>query len=104
MEEEVVGLKEKVSDFVASSKVHEERCINYDITTTNKLNTMNEKVTTYFVSQVFKNICLKVLEVRQLVGVDALSKGLASFKLINEMKRNATIDDSGFMFTQNEQV
>ena len=44
MEEEVVGLKEKVSDFVASSKVHEERCINYDITTTNKLNTMNEKV------------------------------------------------------------
>ena len=44
MEEEVVGLKEKVSDFVASSKVHEERCINHDITTTNKLNTMNEKV------------------------------------------------------------
>ena len=47
---------------------------------------------------------VKVLEVRQLVGVDALSKGLASFKLINEMKRNATIDESGFMFTQNEQV
>ena len=48
MEEEVVGLKEKVSDFVASSKVHEERCINYDITTTNKLNTMNEKVNASF--------------------------------------------------------
>ena len=46
----------------------------------------------------------QVLEVRQLVGVDALSKGLASFKLINEMKRNATIDDSGFMLTQKEQV
>ena len=47
---------------------------------------------------------LQVLEVRQLVGVDALSKGLASFKLINEMKRNATIDESGFMLAQNEQV
>ena len=46
----------------------------------------------------------QVLEVRQLVGVDALSKGLASFKLINEMKRNATIDESGFMLAQNEQV
>ena len=104
MEEEVVGLKEKVSDFVASSKVHEERCINYDITTTNKLNTMNEKVDPSFMRSCDLFIFVQVLEVRQLVGVDALSKGLASFKLINEMKRNATIDESGFMLAQNEQV
>ena len=103
MEEEVVGLKEKVSDFAASSKVHEERCINYDITTTNKLNTMNEKVYTLPLWDLVIYLS-QVLEVRQLVGVDALSKGLASFKLINEMKRNATIDESGFMLAQNEQV
>merc|ERR1719277_1781758 len=86
MEEEMGSLKEKVSDFSAAHKVHEERCINDDITTTNKLNAMNERV----------------LEIRQLVGVDALSKGLASFKLINEMRRNAKIED-GFMVPLEEQ-
>ena len=44
MEEEMGSLKEKVSDFSAAHKVHEERCINDDITTTNKLNAMNERV------------------------------------------------------------
>ena len=39
----------------------------------------------------------KVLEIRQLVGVNALSKGLESFKIINEMKRNPIIDENGFM-------
>ena len=104
MEEEVGSLKEKISDFRAAHRVHEERCINDDIVTTNKINSMNEKV----------------LEIRQLVGVDALSKGvdadihfnkltkllfpgLASFKLINEMRRNATIDESGFMVPIDDQ-
>ena len=44
MEEEVGSLKEKISDFRAAHRVHEERCINDDIVTTNKINSMNEKV------------------------------------------------------------
>ena len=44
MEDEMDGLKEKVSDFSASHRVHEEKCINDDITTTNKLNSMNQRV------------------------------------------------------------
>ena len=44
MEDEMDGLKEKVSDFSASHRAHEEKCINDDITTTNKLNSMNQRV------------------------------------------------------------
>ena len=66
MEEDMGNLKEKVSDFRAAHRVHEERCINDDITTTNKIIAMNEKV----------------LEIRQLVGVDALSKGNQKTNLI----------------------
>ena len=80
MEDELGSLTEKVEDMSASHKIHEERCQSDDAITTYKLNAMNDKV----------------LEIRQLVGVNALSKGLASFKLINEMKRSAIIDN-GFM-------
>ena len=38
-------LKEKISDYSAASRVHEEKCVEDDITTTNKLNSMNDKVT-----------------------------------------------------------
>ena len=68
MEEEMGSLKEKISDFRAAHRVHEERCINDDIVTTNKINSMNEKV----------------LEIRQLVGVDALSKGVDTYFLTNK--------------------
>ena len=87
MEDEMGSLTEKVEDLSASYKVHEERCFNDDVITTNKLNAMNDKV----------------LEIRQLVGVNALSKGLASFKIINEMKRNAIIDENGFMVPLEDQ-
>ena len=87
MEGELGSLTEKVEDLSASHKVHEERCNNDDIITTNKLNSMNDKV----------------LEIRQLVGVTALSKGLASFKLINEMKRTSIIDENGFMVPLEDQ-
>ena len=87
MEDELGSLTEKVEDLSASHKVHEERCYNDDAITTNKLNAMNDKV----------------LEIRQLVGVNALSKGLASFKIINEMKRNAIIDENGFMVPLEDQ-
>ena len=60
------------------------------------------------------------MEIRQLVGVDALSKGkyqlyinlqlltvttvgIASFKLINEMRRKAVIDENGFMVPEEDQ-
>ena len=44
----------------------------------------------------------KVLEIRQLVGVTALSKGVASFKVISEMKRGSIIDQHGFMVPLDE--
>ena len=82
MEEEVVGLKEKVSDFVASSKVHEERCINYDITTTNKLNTMNEKVHPSFMrSCVLLFICHRFLRSANLLEWTHFQKGLQVLNL-----------------------
>ena len=87
MEDELGSLTEAGEDMSASHKVHEERCDSDDAVTTNKLNAMNDKV----------------LEIRQLVGVNALSKGLASFKIINEMKRNAIIDKNGFMVPLEDQ-
>ena len=58
MEDELVSLTEKVEDMSASHKIHEERCQSDDAITTNKFNATNEKV----------------LEIRPLVGVNALSK------------------------------
>ena len=87
MEEELGSLTEKVEDMTASHKVHEERCRNDDVITTNKMIAMNNKV----------------LEIRQLVGVNALSKGLASFKIINDLKRNSIIDSTGFMVLNHDQ-
>ena len=46
LEEELGDLKERISDYSAASRVHEEKCVEDDITTTNKLNSMNDKVTT----------------------------------------------------------
>ena len=87
MEDEIGNITEKVEDLSASHKVHEKRCDNDDVITTNKINAMNDKV----------------LEIRQLIGVNALSQGLASFKIINEMKRKAIIDENGFMVTIEDQ-
>ena len=79
-------MKEKVIDLSEAQIVHEARCSNDENITSSKLISMNDKV----------------LEIRQLVGVDALSKGLASLKLINDMRRNAYIDENGFMIHMDE--
>ena len=78
MEDEIGNLTEKVEDLSASHKVHEKRCNNDNVITTNKLNAMNDKD----------------LEIRQLTGVNASSQRLAN--LLNEMKRKAIIDENGF--------
>ena len=78
MEDEIGNITEKVEDLSASHKVHEKRCDNDNVITTNKLNAMNDKV----------------LEIRQLTGVNASSQRLAN--LLNEMKRKAIIDENGF--------
>ena len=75
-----MGLKEKVSDFVASSKVHEERCINYDITTTNKLNTMNGKVM-FHPSTFCKKFVSRFLKSANLLELMLFQKGLQVLNL-----------------------
>ena len=44
LEEEVVELKEKITDYSVANKRHEEICGNDDLITASKLNTMNDKV------------------------------------------------------------
>ena len=70
-------LKERISDYSAASSVHEEKCEEDGLTTANKLNSMNDKVTTddYNYCSRHNKIVLQILEIRQLAGVDALSKG-----------------------------
>ena len=46
LEEEMGDLKEKISDYSVASRLHEEKCLEDDLTTANKLNSMNDKVTT----------------------------------------------------------
>ena len=46
---------------------------------------------------------MQVLEIRQLIGANALSQGLASFKIINEMKRKTIIDENGFIVPSEDQ-
>ena len=49
LEEEMGDLKERISDYSAASRVHEEKCEEDDLTTANKLNSMNDKVTTVII-------------------------------------------------------
>ena len=44
LEEEVVELKEKITDYSVANRRHEEICGNDDLITASKLNTMNDKV------------------------------------------------------------
>ena len=44
LEEEMGGLKERISEYTIASERHEEVCGNDDIMTANKLNAMNDKV------------------------------------------------------------
>ena len=46
LEEEMGDLKESISDYSAASRVLEEKCLEDDLATANKLNSMNDKVTT----------------------------------------------------------
>ena len=75
LEEEMGDLKEKISDYSVASRLHEEQCLEDDLLTANKLNSMNDKVTTKLLLLNIPVIVLQILEIRQLVGVDALSKG-----------------------------
>ena len=79
-------LKEKISDYSVASRLHEEKCLEDDLLTANKLNSMNDKVTTIRIIIKYSRdikIVLQILEIRQLVGVDALSKG-KYYKLIKQ--------------------
>ena len=60
IESDIGGLEEKMSDLTQAQLVEWEKCSQDDTLTTNKVNTMFEKVQ----------------EVRQFVGYDALSKGM----------------------------
>ena len=71
-------LKESIADYSAASRFHEEKCLEDDLATANKLSSMNDKVTTddyHYSSLDNKIVLLQILEIRQLAGVDALSKG-----------------------------
>ena len=77
-------LKEKISDYSVASRLHEEQCLEDDLLTANKLSSMNDKVTTIRIIIKYSRdikIVRQILEIRQLVGVDALSKG-KYYKLI----------------------
>ena len=86
LEEEMGDLKEKISDYSVASRLHEEQCLEDDLLTANKLSSMNDKVTTIRIRIKYSRdnkIVLQILEIRQLVGVDALSKGKYSKLIIN---------------------
>ena len=46
LEEEMGDLKEKISDYSLASRLHGEKCLEDDLLTANRLNSMNDKVTT----------------------------------------------------------
>ena len=81
IEDDIGCLTEKVEDLTNAHDVHEKQCFHDNDTMQEKMASMQNKVT----------------EIRQLVGVNALSKGVATHKVISEMKRGSIIDHSGFM-------
>ena len=86
IEDDIGSLTEKVEDLSNAHDVHEKQCFNDNDLVQEKMDSMHSKV----------------LEIRQLVGVTALSKGVASFKVISEMKRGSIIDQHGFMVPLDE--
>ena len=88
LEDDVGSLTEKVEDLSNAHDVHEKKCLNDNDEVQEKMSSMHSKV----------------LEIRQLVGVTALSKGVATHKVISEMKRGSVVDPNGFMIPPDELI
>jgi len=81
IEDDLGTLTERVEDLTHAHQVHKGHCKDEHEEAQEKLSSMHSKIG----------------EIRQLVGVTALSKGVASFKVLNEMKRQSVVDAHGFM-------
>ena len=68
LEEEMGDLKERISDYSAASRVHEEKCEEDDLTTANKLNSMNDKVTTIIILLVITRFSSRSWKSDNLLG------------------------------------